>query len=145
MTHRNLERFLGRLDGVKNTGEGRWLAKCPAHQDRTPSLAVRVTDDDRMLVHCFAGCAFDDVVSAVGMEAADLMPEKSPGHKKPWEGVPGYRQGELMKAVILESNILRLALLQTLKGDSLGVTDLQRVNEAMLAISGMVSEVRRGK
>lgn len=145
MTHRNLERFLSRLEGVKRTGEGRWLARCPAHQDRTPSLAVRVTDDDRMLVHCFSGCAFDDVVSAVGMEAADLMPDKYKGRREPWQGVPGYRQGELMKAVIMESNILRLALQHSMRGDEFSPDDLARVNEAMVAINGMTAEVRRGK
>lgn len=145
MSHRNLNNFLGRLEGVRRTGEGRWLCRCPAHQDRTPSLTVRETDDDRLLVHCFAGCAFEDVLAAVGMEPADLMPEKLHGHKRPWEGVPGYRQGELMKAVVLEANILKLALGQLMKGVELSVDDLRRVNEAMLSINGIASEVRRGR
>lgn len=145
MKHRNLETLLARLEGVKRTGEGRWLCRCPSHQDRTPSLAVRVTDDDRVLVHCFAGCGFEDVLSAIGMEAADLMPEKCHGHREPWQGVPGYRQGELMKAVIMETNILKMALSQTLAGVPLEVADLRRVNEAMMAINGMAAEVRRGK
>ena len=49
--------FLDRLDGVKRTGAGRWLARCPAHDDKRASLAVRELDDGRVLVHDFAGCA----------------------------------------------------------------------------------------
>ena len=34
------ERLLERLEAVKPTGERRWQARCPAHDDRTPSLSV---------------------------------------------------------------------------------------------------------
>jgi len=40
------------------------MARCPAHGDRTPSLAV--TDrDGRVLVHCHAGCEQRDVIEAL--------------------------------------------------------------------------------
>ncbi|WP_216819082.1 hypothetical protein [Thiohalocapsa sp. ML1] len=42
------ELLLGRLDGVIRTGEGRWSARCPAHEDRSPSLSVRL-DGERLL------------------------------------------------------------------------------------------------
>lgn len=48
--------LLARLDAVKPTGPGRWLARCPAHEDRSPSLSIRELDDGRTFVHCFAGC-----------------------------------------------------------------------------------------
>ena len=35
-------RLLDRLTGVKQTAPGRWIAKCPAHEDRSPSLSIRV-------------------------------------------------------------------------------------------------------
>ena len=64
--------LLSRLHGVKQTGPGKWIAKCPSHEDRSPSLSVRHTDD-RLLIHCFSGCDPLDVVHGVGMELADLF------------------------------------------------------------------------
>jgi hypothetical protein len=40
---------------------------CPSHgQGRKPSLSWRITDDDGLLLHCFAGCTFDEIRRAVG-------------------------------------------------------------------------------
>ena len=48
---------------------GRWtasggLCRCPAHDDRTPSLSVRVGARS-LLLHCFAGCDATDVLKAL--------------------------------------------------------------------------------
>lgn len=72
----SLERLLMRLHRVKLTGDLRWKACCPAHEDRWPSLSLRLMDDDRILIHCFAGCESESVVAAVGMEMRDLMPPR---------------------------------------------------------------------
>lgn len=71
-----IENLLSRLDGLKaGNAPGRWLAKCPAHGDRSPSLTIRLEDDGRILLHCFAGCAAPDVVAALGLGMTDLFPE----------------------------------------------------------------------
>ena len=41
------------------------MAHCPAHDDRVPSLAIRETDDGRMLVRCHAGCSQHAVIDAL--------------------------------------------------------------------------------
>jgi hypothetical protein len=66
-------RILDRLDRVKPTGPGRWVARCPAHEDRTPSLSIRETDDGRVLVHDFGGCNTEDVLAALGLQLCDLF------------------------------------------------------------------------
>ena len=71
-------RLLDRLSGVRPTGTGRWIARCPAHEDRSPSLSIRDIDD-RVLVHCFAGCGVGDVLLAVGLTLADLYSRPLPG------------------------------------------------------------------
>jgi hypothetical protein len=71
--------LLDRLDGVKQTGHGRWLARCPAHEDRSPSLSIRELDDGRILLHDFGGCGTDDVLAALGLEMAALFPARLPG------------------------------------------------------------------
>lgn len=50
---------------------GRWrrrygICRCPAHADRDPSLSVAEGRDGRLLVHCFAGCDFRDVLASLG-------------------------------------------------------------------------------
>jgi len=42
-----------------------WMARCPVHDDRTPSLAISEADDGRVLVHCHAGCSQQDVIAAL--------------------------------------------------------------------------------
>ncbi len=70
------EAMLARLNGVRETGHGKFVARCPAHDDRSPSLAIRECDDGRILIHCFAGCETGDVLAAVGMTFSDIMPER---------------------------------------------------------------------
>lgn len=72
--------LLSRLDGVRETGRGRWSAKCPSHADSSPSLSVREMDDGRVLLHCFAGCGAADVLDALGLTWADVMPERLGDH-----------------------------------------------------------------
>src|SRR5437879_8033 len=42
-----------------------WMALCPSHRDRKPSLALRAGTDGRVLVHCHAGCDQAKVLDAV--------------------------------------------------------------------------------
>ncbi len=47
---------------AKQNGPASWMACCPAHDDKTPSLSI--TDGDKgPLIHCHAGCTQDAVVS----------------------------------------------------------------------------------
>lgn len=52
--------------GLRGTWHGAYaMARCPAHADRAPSLSLR-QGDHRILVHCFAGCANEDVLRELG-------------------------------------------------------------------------------
>jgi hypothetical protein len=73
---RPIGRVLNRLEGVKHSANGYVTAHCPAHDDRDPSLSVREGEDGRVLLKCFAGCTFDEMVAAMGLEAKDLFPEE---------------------------------------------------------------------
>jgi len=71
-----LDTLLGRLPDAKPCGEGRWKARCPAHEDNKPSLDVTRGGDGRALVICRAGCTAENVVGALGLSLADLFPPK---------------------------------------------------------------------
>jgi hypothetical protein len=65
--------------------------QCPAHDDRNPSLSVSAGADGRVLLHCHAGCAVEDVLSALGLTLADLMPASESsgnGYHRPTELTP---------------------------------------------------------
>src|SRR5262249_14859531 len=50
--------------GGRKAGGG-WTARCPAHDDRTPSLSIRDGDDNNVLVRCHAGCDQERVIAAL--------------------------------------------------------------------------------
>ncbi len=72
----SIETLISRLDGVKETGHGKYVARCPAHDDKSPSLAIKECGDGRILIHDFAGCETEDVLAAIGLEFSDVMPER---------------------------------------------------------------------
>lgn len=71
-----VETVLGRLERVRKSGSGRWMARCPAHPDRTPSLSISETQDGTVLLKCWAGCVTSDVVAAMRLAMRDLFPKK---------------------------------------------------------------------
>jgi putative DNA primase/helicase len=50
--------------GGRKAGSG-WMAKCPAHEDREPSLSIADADDGKVLVRCHAGCHQLQVIAAL--------------------------------------------------------------------------------
>jgi hypothetical protein len=81
-----IETILTRLKGVRQVGPGRWVARCPSHEDRSPSLSVREGEDLRVLLHDFAGCEPEAIVQALGLELRDLFPPQDKG--RPWNRRP---------------------------------------------------------
>lgn len=59
------------LTDAKRTGPGRWMGRCPSHPDKTPSLSIRESGD-RVLLHCFSGCAPQAILKALGLSWADV-------------------------------------------------------------------------
>lgn len=82
-----LDTLLSRLKKVRKNGKD-YIACCPAHQDKSPSLTIAEKEDGRVLIHCFAGCSADEVVGAIGLELSDLMPETPLYHRKRPDRVP---------------------------------------------------------
>lgn len=69
-----LNEVLPRLSGVRIISNG-YLAFCPAHQDvsnRSLSLTER---DGKLLIHCFSGCSFGNILKSLGIEKDYKKPE----------------------------------------------------------------------
>lgn len=71
----NLDGLLVRLDGVKPTSRG-FLARCPAHADKSPSLSICLGNEGRILLYCFAGCSNTEILASLGLTFADLFPDR---------------------------------------------------------------------
>jgi 5S rRNA maturation endonuclease (ribonuclease M5) len=71
-----IEDFLERFSGPRRQNGNGVDVRCPAHEDKTPSLSVAEGDDGRILLNCKAGCETEAVVTALGLTMADLYPEK---------------------------------------------------------------------
>lgn len=72
-----LDEFLTCIEpaGPRRSGAG-YVARCPAHDDRAPSLSISAADDGRILLHCWAGCETVDVLAALGLTWHDLYPNR---------------------------------------------------------------------
>ena len=68
------------------TGDGGWLACCPAHEDSTPSLSIR-EGDDGALVHCFAGCQTSAVLARLNLSGEAAVPAAASPGSTPRKGV----------------------------------------------------------
>ncbi|MCH8852369.1 MAG: DUF3987 domain-containing protein [Planctomycetes bacterium] len=61
-----IEAVLAKLPDVKRNGTG-WVARCPSHKDRKPSLNITQGDGGILLMHCFAGCTFESIMASLGL------------------------------------------------------------------------------
>ena len=69
------ERILRGLENVRRTGDDRFTARCPAHEDRTNSFGGRLLADGRILLNCLAACEISAVLAALDLKMRDLYPK----------------------------------------------------------------------
>ncbi|MEC4749075.1 CHC2 zinc finger domain-containing protein [Methylomicrobium sp. Wu6] len=120
----SIENLLNRLDAVKRTGQGRYIAKCPAHPDKSPSLAA-AEKNGNIVFHCFAGCEPADVLAAIGLTFSDLYPER-PTYAKGSRSA-AFNPYDVLKCLVREAGIVTLAAAQVSSGHPLGSADTARV------------------
>jgi hypothetical protein len=112
------DRVLDRMQKVKQTGTGRWLALCPAHEDKSPSLSIREMEDGRILLHAFCGCETESVLNAIGMKFSDLFETRLAHYLPPIRSALNAREliemvsHEVFVAVLLVCDATNRALTQ---------------------------------
>jgi hypothetical protein len=132
--------LLERLGGVKSTGHSRWIARCPAHADRSPSLTLRELPDGRVLLHCFAGCETEAVLDAIGLTFADLFPEPLTREHLPRLHAP-FSALEALKCLTHESGIVAICASDLAEGKPLSAIDADRVALAAGRIASALEAV----
>lgn len=119
-----LEKVLSCLDKVKSTGASKWIACCPAHDDKRPSLAISETSNGVVLIKCWAGCTTQSIVFAIGMELRDLFP-----------GNTQTRRGPSKLAIEHERMVYRIGK-SLLEQGKLEGSDLERFHLAKQRLGG---------
>ena len=97
---RELDAVLDRLEGVRDS-QGSWTALCPAHADTEPSLSIS-EGDKGIVLNCHAGCAFEEVLRALGLNASDLFYENGTNGRKKIAATYDYtdESGQLLYQVV---------------------------------------------
>lgn len=63
------------LDKCKQTGNNKYMAICPAHKDKSPSLSVTQGQNGRIVVYCFAGCSLQEIATSLNLKVSDFFAE----------------------------------------------------------------------
>jgi len=90
-----------------------WMACCPVHKDRKPSLSIKDTEDGKILVHCHAGCKAAAVINALKLRYL-------------WPGSNGYNRPRAATPVV-DINEVRQRAKQKYSGDGSDAPGRQEV------------------
>lgn len=133
------EKFLSRVEGVRQTGPHRWIFKVPTRKDKRPSGSLRELDDGRLLIHDFAGDSAVDILAAVGLGLIDLYPDRLTD-----DGIKGERRPFLatdaLRCVAFEALVAAAAATSMAAGNRLSAADRKRLMLAAERLSAASSE-----
>ena len=131
---------LSRLEGARKSGNG-YLARCPAHRDRSASLSVALGRNGACILKCFAGCDTLSVLHAIGLEMADLYPDRIADTSP--EGRAAARQAwresgwaAALNVLAREAAIVAIAATELAAGRALSGEDHARLATAIERIDG---------
>ncbi len=107
----NINEILARLDAVRSRGTNRWQARCPAHEDRNPSLAI-AEGERGLLVKCWAGCTLDEITRALGLTVRDLFYDANPDPRAVRAAQQRRQRDQRQRQLQRRSDGLRVATLR---------------------------------
>lgn len=134
--------LLNALQKVKKTGPNRYIALCPAHADKRPSLTITEKDGGVVLIKCWAGCGAAEILQAVGLDFAALFPPRDEQHahkpqRRPWNPY------DILKTLEFESTIAYLCAKKLAEGRPLSEREQDRLLQTVSRLSH-ASECARG-
>jgi len=126
-----IELVLRGLSEVRQRQPGQWSARCPAHDDRGPSLSVRETSEHAVLLHCFAGCNVHDITAALGLDVADLFPLRESMTSQPKRIPRLLTAGQALELLRQEAMLTLVAATNQSRGVNLTEKDRARLLKAV--------------
>lgn len=127
----NIDQIIDRLDCVRHNGGGRYQARCPAHDDKDPSLSVKVLDSGKISIKCWAGCDIHSIMHAIGYKVSDLYPDDPY-----WQACrrPLKSHELAVDESELDKTIIAIAQADLAKGKQLSLKDRARLDLALKRI-----------
>jgi hypothetical protein len=125
-----IDLILPKLSNVRKRQPYQWSACCPAHEDRNPSLSVRVADSGAVLLHCFANCSLTEILDSVGLNASDLFPCNEGQKVAPSRNPRLLTATQALELLSDEAELIAIAGANIAYGSPLTDTDRQRVLNA---------------
>lgn len=122
-----IEDILSRLEKVRKTGPNNWLACCPAHDDKSPSLTLHAADDGRILVKCFPGCSFEEIVGAVGLGYEPWFPPKPFQADRTVAVRRPFPAADVLEALSFECIVIAVHAAQLANGEQLSEKEKARM------------------
>lgn len=124
--HANLELLLSRLEKVKRNGDQSWMACCPAHDDKDPSMAVTVTDAGKVLLKCFCGCSAPEIMGALGLPMSVLFHPESRKYSSNTEDLrKRMRDRQFMRDIAKDAMVVAMAASHIRNGDKCTDEDVE--------------------
>jgi len=136
----SVENVLNNLRKVKRTGSGKWVACCPAHDDRSPSLAIK-DDNGKVLLHCFAGCSVPDIMGAIGLEIAELFPEDHEWKpdERGYVHQTKFTAMDALRALSYEGGVLAITAADMAEGKVLSEKERDRLGQSCARIAAALN------
>ena len=139
--------FLNHFEDVRCTSDDRnaFIARCPAHDDGKPSLAIADVGN-KWILHCWAGCTNGDILAAAGLSWSDLFSDTSKQVK-----AMGPTAAEKLKVIEHELLVVAIGLNRIIEGAQLahtatdaggGIEELKRLQQATRRLAGYASRGR---
>lgn len=139
-----IQKILNSCSGVRKTGEGSWVAKCPGHEDKHPSLSIRLTEDGMVLLKCWSGCLTADVMGGMGMTLADLYDRPSdPGGGRS-RRVPDVPWKMICKKYMHGAAVLQAALKTLADGENISQKDRDMLGAVSSNLFEAIEDAVRG-
>lgn len=128
-----LDNFVSRLKKLKRTGKDSWIACCPSHPDKSPSLAIREVETDKILVKCFAGCSIEEITGSIGLTLGDIMPDTAPdSFRKPYS-VP-FNPRDVLACLRTDAMLLSVFISDVTQGNEITPQDAANAFKASCRI-----------
>lgn len=137
-----IEDILSLLQKVRRTGDDSWIACCPHHNDRSPSMTLRAKDDGRILLHCFAGCPANDILASIGLTFDALYPARIPGDHRPIRRP--FNAHDVVRALVHEVTVAKI-IASRMQAGTIDNIDRQRLNQASQRIGAAHGLITAGK
>lgn len=138
-----IETLLSKLQKVKRTSNNNWMACCPSHMEKTPSLSIK-DDNGKILLHCFGQqCAAADIVSAIGMDLSDLFPPSDNYNPEVKQKRGLFPSSDVLSALGFEALVVSMIGDDMLKNGSIDKETRDRLFVATTRINGALEYTRR--